>query len=143
MTDKTEAPELLVQFMKKVDKTDSCWVWKGAKSQNGYGRFRSMSAHRFSYEAHIGEIHPDMTIDHICRNTSCVNPDHLRQLTQYQNNMLGNGFTAVNRRKTHCINGHALSGDNIVIIERSDGTRRKCKVCERCLLYTSPSPRDS
>lgn len=69
------------RFWNKVTKTDSCWVWNGAK-QKGYGIARtdgkSGLAHRLSYQWLKGEIPEGAQLDHMCHNRSCVNPDHLR-----------------------------------------------------------------
>ena len=105
---------------------------------DGYGSFRfsfageeakSIGAHRVSYywaTGVFGEEHGH--IDHLCRNTSCVKPDHLDMVTPRENVLRGIGPTAVNAQKTHCIYGHELSGDNL--INRSDGGRA-CRVCRR------------
>ena len=39
------------------------------------GKLRS--AHRTYYERKFGPIPEDLTLDHLCRVRSCVNPDHL------------------------------------------------------------------
>ena len=69
------------RFWGKVDKTDSCWNWTGAK-QNGYGIFRiggrSQIAHRVSYMWANGDIPEGAQMDHMCHNRSCINPEHLR-----------------------------------------------------------------
>jgi hypothetical protein len=76
------------RFWSKVEKSESCWNWTGAKV-NGYGVVKRHTvqgqAHRFSYEMAKGPIPEGLFIDHICRNPSCVNPDHLRPVTQKQN----------------------------------------------------------
>lgn len=76
-------------LLRKVEKTDSCWNWVGNKDSLGYGRLKfqgkTVSAHRASYLIWVEEIPEDLVIDHICHNTSCVNPDHLRAGTQKQN----------------------------------------------------------
>lgn len=74
----------------KVRKTESCWHWTGAQSAaTGHGNFKVNGkvtlVHRFSYELAKGPIPEGLVIDHICRNGSCVNPDHLRAVTQKQN----------------------------------------------------------
>jgi hypothetical protein len=67
---------------------DECWPWVGALTE-GYGYIkhdnRNIPAHRLSYAAVNGEIPPKREIDHICRNKSCVNPNHLRSVTTGQN----------------------------------------------------------
>lgn len=87
-----------VRFFEKVEQTDTCWNWTAAKDEKGYGLFRTggaqkhMSrAHRFSYELHVAPIPAGLLIDHICHNTSCVNPSHLRVVTNKQNteNLIG------------------------------------------------------
>lgn len=82
------------RFFQKVRKDDSgCWEWTGSKLPAGYGRFSyggdgNMGlAHRWSWEFHRGPIPAGMAIDHLCRNTSCVNPDHLEVVTYRENNI--------------------------------------------------------
>lgn len=76
-----------------VEGEDVCWYWNGDKNHKGYGRIRpeggkegeKVWAHRVSYEVHKGPIPKDMQIDHRCRNTSCVNPQHLEAVTLVEN----------------------------------------------------------
>jgi hypothetical protein len=66
-----------------------CWIWTGGKIGNGYGGFRidghQFLVHRFAYETVTGEELGEKEIDHICHNTLCVNPTHLRPATRKQN----------------------------------------------------------
>ncbi len=86
-----------------------------------------MKAHRWIYQYMVGEIPEGWTIDHLCRNTSCVNPDHLEAVTHKENVLRGFGPTALNARKTHCKNGHLLDGDNLKV---EDYGSRRCKLCQ-------------
>jgi hypothetical protein len=65
--------------------TTPCWVWLGSRSPEGYGRIGVAYAHRISYERHVGPIPEDLHIDHLCRNKTCVNPEHLEPVTQAEN----------------------------------------------------------
>lgn len=82
------------RFWRNVEKTDDCWTWKGKPGKNGYGRFTRLGtthlAHRFAYE-HIRNtsIPDEMTIDHLCRNRMCVNPDHMELTTRAENGRRG------------------------------------------------------
>lgn len=69
------------RFWAKVQKTDDgCWLWIGGKDSSGYGTFhtgeRTISAHRYSYELHIGPIPEGMLCCHHCDCPACCNPAH-------------------------------------------------------------------
>lgn len=67
-----------------------CWDWTAGVTEDGYGRFRidrsrRVLSHVFSYESERGPRTPGLFIDHVCRNPACVNPSHLREVTNKQN----------------------------------------------------------
>lgn len=119
------------RFWSKVKKTKGCWEWQGATIRNGYGAFGSykgstqVGAHRVSYELTIGEIPSGMEIDHLCRNRSCVNPDHLEVVTRKENQLRSNSVSGVNARKKECIRGH------LITYVRPDGKGRECITCKK------------
>lgn len=69
------------RFWSKVEKTESCWIWCGARHTHGYGslgfRTKPARAHRMSYEIHKGPIPKGFCVLHKCDIPSCVNPNHL------------------------------------------------------------------
>ena len=80
------------RFWAKVNKTETCWVWIGARASYGYGSLRSgghkgrlEKAHRISWEIHFGPIPDGLLVLHHCDNPPCVRPDHLFLGTQSDN----------------------------------------------------------
>jgi hypothetical protein len=77
------------RFLSKVEKTDTCWLWKGCIGTDGYGQYtnsKDRSAHRYSYIINKGEIPKGLLIRHTCDVRRCVNPLHLI-IGTHQDNM--------------------------------------------------------
>lgn len=120
-------------FWEQVDikGPDECWPWKGVLDHSGYGRVRRFGgekemAHRVAWEKRNGPVPEGKVLDHLCRNRACCNPGHLEAVTSRENTVRGVSPVAMNARKTHCKNGHKLSGANVRINSRG---RRECLVC--------------
>lgn len=93
------------RFWSKVEKTDTCWLWLGARTRGGYGLFRlkkMRSAHRVVYEMMVGRIPDGYDLDHLCRVRHCVNPAHLEPVTERENALRGFGACGIHARKTAC-----------------------------------------
>ena len=109
-----------------------CWIWTAGCSGDGYGAFwllgKIVRAHRLSLTFSGVDIPEGMQPDHLCEITKCVRPSHLNVTTPQNNVLRTDSPPAVNARKTHCINGHPLSGDNLVVIPNR---RRQCLECRR------------
>jgi hypothetical protein len=75
----------------------------------------------------VGPIPRGLVIDHLCRNTICVNPDHMQVVTVRENTLRGNTFQARNLRKTHCPQGHPYDQAN-TYLHRG---KRHCRICQR------------
>jgi hypothetical protein len=124
----------LERCLRHVQVTDTCWLWTGSKDRDGYGRFAPTSpgpgglAHRYLYGALVGCLPNGLELDHLCRTPSCVNPSHLEPVSHRTNMLRSATPPAINAIKTHCVNGHALSGDNLIVGQ--EGYRR-CRICWR------------
>lgn len=114
--------------------TNDCWVYAGLLNAYGYGyvyefidgKQCNQMVHRVMYEAVKNKIPKGLYIDHLCRNRSCINPDHLEPITNRQNVLRGEGYAAKNAKKTHCIRGHILKGVNLYV---TPSGKRNCKKC--------------
>lgn len=87
--------DLTTRFWSKVrkgEKPEDCWTWLGGHFATGYGAIwfqgKTLYAHRVSYAlAHGGVLPLGLDdLDHLCRNRTCVNADHL-ELVSHKENM--------------------------------------------------------
>lgn len=120
-----------------------CWEWTASTyPDTGYGQFShrgtpegaSRLAHRAAWIYTHGPIEPDVHIDHLCRNPLCVRvsndagiSNHLEPVSRRVNILRGEGFAAVNARKTECVHGHAYTPENTVW----ENGWRKCRECRK------------
>lgn len=83
-----------IQKRTKINR-DGCWVWQGALQTHGYSfitiprdsrpRFGTQLGHRIAYILYKG-VPTSETLDHLCENKACLNPEHLEEVTQLENN---------------------------------------------------------
>lgn len=120
-------PFLWDYFIRRIKDDGSCWIWSGSIGLNGYGRIRSrtrnlyISAHRLSYRWFRGPFRANEEIDHLCRRRSCVNPDHLEQVSHSVNMARGVPHT---RLKMTCPKKHPYDSVDVL-------GRRFCRKCAR------------
>lgn len=110
-----------------------CILGTGHRSAFGYTRSTLNGVrdygHRNAYRQHVGPIPAGCEIDHLCKNPSCVNPEHLEAVPHRTNLMRGESFSARNARKTECSKGHPLTEDNLYRLStRSDRICRTCRL---------------
>lgn len=113
-----------------VDESTGCWEWQGSKVPAGYGHLnvgggRFRHAHIVTYEELVGVVPDGLELDHLCRNRSCVNPEHLEAVTHHENVL--RGASALHHRTGRCGRGHDLSEHGY---QRKDG-RLNCRECRR------------
>jgi len=109
------------------DAGTGCIEWTKSTASHGYGQtwdgVTVRLAHRIAWELARGPIPADLTIDHLCRNRICCNPDHLRLLPNVVN-AAGNAQSL----RTHCPHGHAYDESNTHIDKRG---HRRCRQCAK------------
>lgn len=118
-----------------------CWEWTRQRNPFGYGRVRvskpvrrNAFAHRYMYQlVRQQEISPRLQCDHLCRNTSCVNPYHMELVPPKVNTLRGIGPTAANARRQQCPRGHEYNSQNT----------RPARVCKICKNITQSKWRDA
>jgi hypothetical protein len=96
----------------KVNESTECWEWQGKLNSSGYGQ------HRRVYQEAKGILDPEVYLDHLCKNRSCVNPEHLETVSNAENQR---------RRHNHgCSKGHAFTEENTYIGKTG---WRYCRTC--------------
>ncbi len=90
-----------------------CWMWMGRVEENGYAkvgvyegggrakeRVRNYWVHRAAYETfHCAPIPDEHDVDHSCRFTLCINPNHIDAVPAKDNRSRGALNGAAKRKK--------------------------------------------
>jgi hypothetical protein len=73
----------------EIDSATGCWLFTGNRNNGGYGLISTngsgRAAHRVLYEETVGPVADGLELDHLCRQPSCVNPDHLEPVDHTEN----------------------------------------------------------
>lgn len=130
------------RFLEKVNKNGPipehrpdlgpCWLWTAKKDKNGYGRFgvdateASALAHRWGYKTFVGPVPDGLELDHLCRNTGCVNFErHLEPVTHQEN--VKRGAKGQPQNLEACPWGHDYDEANTYVTPRGHKVCRKCR----------------
>ncbi len=99
-----------IRFWGKVRKTDRCWLWTGSL-RHGYGSFRVRGRTILAHHFLTGKPPAGLEFHHLCRERSCVRPDHLEAVTHAEN--VRRGLSGINMSsKTSCAQGHLFDALN-------------------------------
>lgn len=134
MRDKVRRIPLADRFWSYVEKTDGCWIWRGAVLVCGHGQVwangRMRKAHHIALElAGINPYQPGKVVDHTCMNALCVNPAHLRFVSPRVNSLENNRSPfARNAGKTHCAHGHEFNPENTALMPKTKRRNRHGKL---------------
>jgi hypothetical protein len=126
---------LWYRFWPKVDASGDCWQWIGGVSGR-YGMVRpggsanQRGAHVIAWELLVGPVPEGYQIDHLCKNTLCVNPDHLEPVPPRINLLRSEAWSGVNARKIACPKGHEYTAENTRLYQ----DKRHCRACDRMRL---------
>lgn len=122
----------LQRALRDMRNKGGCWLPALKGDRKGYVRIKvgdkRIPLHRLSYSLLKGPIAAALTIDHLCRNPACFNPEHLEPVTAIENIRRGTQGQA-QAAKTHCIRGHEFTASNTY---RPPGkNERACRECMR------------
>lgn len=120
--------KLETQWACFVEKTGSCWVWKGnVNKSNGYpevnvkvaGKWVTKRLTRLVCEAIHGDL-TDLEACHTCHNKKCVRPQHLVPGTRLKNmhDKIENGTTNSGERNPQA----KLSAKDVEVIRAAPNT---------------------
>lgn len=115
-----------------IDPETGCHISTYSVGSHGYaqvgwndktGKPRMVLCHRAAWIRAHGEPIPDgMTVDHLCHNRRCVNPEHLRLLSNYEN---ARRIFPDDWPLGLCRHGHPASAT------RNYYGKRRCSICYR------------
>jgi hypothetical protein len=111
-----------------------CCEWTGKKNAKGYGIVfldgKQMFVHRLAVVLSGRDIPKGKVCDHLCRNHSCYNPEHIEIVSIAENVMRGEGPAAIAARRTHCAKGHEYTEENTRLqVDKKGRTARHCRRC--------------
>lgn len=131
-----DGKELLDYLRSRCVVTENgCWLWQGCISDGRYGSLkykgRIRRAHCVTYELSVGPVPDNLELDHTCKVTTCINPEHLEPVTHKVNVQRGDLKHVSGKRyaaQTHCIHGHPYEPHNLYLDKKG---HKSCRTCAR------------
>jgi hypothetical protein len=131
-----------IRSRRVVDTETGCWMWTGGLNNSGYGLIMVDSKHYsitkivlWAFKGMEEAItNTKKHACHHCDTPGCVRPYHLflgsarDNMADRERKKRGN-----ESRKTHCKNGHPLSGTNLRI-PKTGKCKRRCRICAAATL---------
>ncbi len=119
-------PQDVWKYINKLGE-DDCWPWLGlSKDRGGHGMFtmqgKKVYGHRVVYELVHGRLSNSLEVMHLCGNSSCCNPKHLKEGTRSENvkqSYVDNPYMRESRLGSK--NGRAKFTEDQVAAIRSEG----------------------
>lgn len=125
----------------RVDKQlDGCWISRYSTASHGYSQIgwqtnasrHVVLGHRAAWVHVHGQVPLGMTLDHLCKERRCVNPEHLRMLPNFEN---ARRIDGKDWGMGACANGHSAEHLLVVTGRRTkNGSKRTglgCSICYR------------
>lgn len=107
---------------------NGCLIWTRYRDSDGYGHVnqggRRCQAHRVAWETCYDKIPDGLTVDHLCRNRSCVNPTHMELVSREENYRRGRWG---NLNPGTCAKGHPFD----MVISNGKRQKRACRSCRQ------------
>lgn len=114
----------------QTEHSNQCWLWPYAKYYDGYGQVvinrKTHRVYKVAFELRYGKVPDGLQLDHLCRERSCWNPDHLEVVTQQENIKRGQ-VGLRHSSKEYCPKGHPYNEENTYHYKNG----RYCRECGR------------
>ncbi len=119
LTDK----EKFIQWMQKIEIKNDCWLWTGKTDECGYVYSHHIYLHKWFYEFFNKKISSGMVLHHLCKNKNCLNPSHMKLMTNQEHSK---NHSSITTGKGFFKCGHESKPENIGCL-----TVRFCRICKR------------
>ena len=117
---------------------DGCWLSRYSVASHGYAQIgwqdkgdrHVVLAHRAAWVAINGQMPMGVTLDHLCKVRRCVNPEHLRMLSNMENARRNQGDDFP---MGGCRHGHPNTALVSMARKTKTGERRWGLTCGQCM----------